>query len=361
MGQSLYELLRQCMVRVSVPKGTQGTGFFVAPGQILTCAHVVAVAQEQNLGVEVTWWKGQKAIEEQTIPARIKEWRDSSYPDLALLEVELAEHPCVSLGEAAEPFDTFYGYGCPEDYPNGDAVTLECEGWSNEPRAMLKLKRGQLKSGFSGTPLLNRRTGRVCGLVKLSRDVETDLGGRAIPTKTVLQEFPELVDLQKAYHQAHKEWSSGTTEALKIFYSYAHEDEQLRKELDNHLSLLRRQNLISGWYDRNIEGGHEFGPEIRKHLNSADIILLLISPSFMGSDYCYEEEMMRAMERHDAGNARVIPVLLRTVDWHQAPFGKLLALPRDGKAVTEWANKDQAFFDVAQRIRTVVKHWGKSN
>ncbi|HEX7736089.1 MAG TPA: trypsin-like peptidase domain-containing protein [Ktedonobacteraceae bacterium] len=364
MGQSRYELLRQCMVRVAVPGGpkkAQGTGFFVAPGLILTCAHVVEDAQKQNAGIEVTWWKGQKTIEQRTIAAQLKEYRAAPYPDIALLQMELTDHPCVGLGEAAEPFDTFYSYGCPVDYPNGDSVTLECEGWTDDVHSLLKLKQGQLKSGFSGAPLLNRRTGQVCGLVKLSRDQGTDLGGRAIPTKTVLQEFSQLKGLQQNYHQAHKDWSGGNTEALKIFYSYAHEDEKLRKELENHLSLLKRQNLISGWYDRDIGAGREFGPAIKKQLNSADIILLLISPSFMGSDYCYDEEMMRAMERHEAGNARVIPVILRTVDWHKAPFGGLLAVPRDGKAVTEWTNKDLAFFDVAKNIRTLVENWGKGD
>lgn len=364
MVLSRYELLRQCMVRVAVPDGpkkAQGTGFFVAPGLILTCAHVVEDAQKQNARIDITWWTGQKAIEERTMAAQLKEFRAAPYPDIALLQVEATDHPCVFLGEAAEPFDKLYGYGCPEDYFNGDAVTLECEGWANEPRSLLKLKQGQLKSGFSGAPLLNVRTGQVCGLVKLSRDQESDLGGRAIPTKTALQEFPQLIDLQRAFHQTHKDWSDSTPEALKVFYSYAHDDSDLRKELENHLSLLRRQNLISGWYDRDIGAGHDFGPAIKKQLNSADIILLLISPSFMGSDYCYEEEMMRAMERHHAGNARVIPVILRSVDWHKSPFGGLLALPRDGKPVIEWRTHDEAFFDVAKSIRNVVEKWGKED
>lgn len=365
MVQSRYELLCQCMVRVEVPDGpkkAQGTGFFVAPGLILTCAHVVEDAQKAGAGIKITWWKGQKIIEERSMGAQIKEFRAAPYPDIALLQVELTDHPCVDLGEAAEPFDSFYGYGCPVDYPNGDSVTLECEGWTNDERSLLKLKQGQLKSGFSGAPLLNRRTGRVCGLIKLSRDQDTDLGGRAVPAKIVLQEFPQLVDLQQAFHQSHKDWSEGTTTALKIFYSYTHRDEKLRDTLETHLAMLRRRNLISSWYDREIEAGEDFEEQIMKHLNSADIILLLISASFLASDYCYDKEMARAMERHEAGNARVIPIILRKVDdWKDAPFAKLMALPTDGKPVMSWGDEDDAFSNVAKGIRNVIENWGKKS
>lgn len=360
MEQSLYELLQQCTVRVSVPKRGQGSGFFVAPGLVLTCAHVVVEAQKQNLEVNVTWWKGSQSIEEQVISAQIKEFRAPPYPDLALLQVNLTDHPCVSLGEAAQPFDRFYGYGCSADYPNGDSVTLDCEGWTDGLRPLLKLKQGQLRSGFSGAPLLNIRTERVCGLVKLSRDQETDLGGRAVPTKIVLQEFPQLVGLQQALHHAHEDWSEGTTGGLEVFYSYTDQDNDLRQQLDNHLSLLRRQKLISRWYNRNVEVGGVFEPEIKMRLNTAHIILLLVSPSFMASDYCYDQEMRRAMERHEAGNACVIPVILRPTDWAGAPFGKLQALPGQGKAITTWPNQDEAFLAVAQGIRKAVEQWKKT-
>lgn len=360
MGQSLYELLRRCMVRVAVPQVAHGTGFFVAPGQVLTCAHVVAAAQEQNLPVTVTWWKDQESTEERSMEAQITEYRAAPYPDLALLQVELTTHPCVLLGEVAQPYDRLYSYGCPEDYLNGDSATLECEGWTDASRSLIKLKRGQLKSGFSGAPLLNLSTGKVCGLVKLSRDRETDLGGRAIPAMVILREFPQLIELQQTFHQEHKDWSNSSPQALKVFYSYAHADSDLCKKLQNHLSLLKRQKLISSWYDRDIEAGNEFSPEIKKHLNSADIILLLISASFMGSDYCYEVEMLRAMERHEAGNARVIPVILHQVDWHDAPFGKLLALPSDGKPISTWSNQDVALYDVAKSVRRVIENWGES-
>jgi hypothetical protein len=144
--------------------------------------------------------------------------------------------------------------------------------------------------------------------------------------------------------------------AVEIFFCYAREDEELRKGLEKQLRALKRQGIIDIWYDRAISAGAEWEREIDRHLNSAKIILLLVSPDFMDSDYCYSQEMLRAMERHERGDARVIPVILRPVYWQGAPFGKLQALPTDAKAITsrDWHHLDEAFFDVAEGIRKVV-------
>lgn len=353
MVQSLYELLRRCTVRVSFAKKTQGTGFFVAPGLILTCAHVVEEAQKSGAVVDAYW-------NSQSYPAQIKELRATPYPDIALLQVNLTDHPCVYLSEEAKPFDRLYCYGYPDDYPNGDSATFDCEGWTDDQQPLLKLKQGQVRPGLSGAPLLNIPTGRVCGIVKRTRNRDTDLGGRAVPTKTVLREFGQLAALQQEFHQRLKDWASGTTSSLEIFYSYAHKDEDLREDLETHLSLLKRQKLITGWHDHKIGAGKEFKGEIDTHLNTAHIVLLLVSPAFMASDYCFDKEMMRAMERHETGDARVIPIILRPVDWHEAPFAKLKALPKDGKPVTMWSNHDEAFLDVAKGIRGVVEELTKN-
>src|SRR2546421_9745171 len=99
-----------------------------------------------------------------------------------------------------------------------------------------------------------------------------------------------------------------------VFYSYAHEDESLRNELEKHLSLLQRRGIITTWHDRKIVPGTDWAYAIDSHLNEATIILLLVSPDFMASDYCYSIEMDRALKRHQAGKARVIPIILRSVD-----------------------------------------------
>jgi hypothetical protein len=142
---------------------------------------------------------------------------------------------------------------------------------------------------------------------------------------------------------------------IEVFFCYSHKDEKLRDKLEKHLSLLKREGLIAGWHDRKISAGNEWKGQIDKHLDSARIILLLVSAEFVASDYCYDIEMRRAMERHEAGDARVIPIILRPCDWHSAPFGKLQALPKDAKPVADWKSQDHAFNDIARGMRAVVK------
>ncbi len=141
---------------------------------------------------------------------------------------------------------------------------------------------------------------------------------------------------------------------IRLFYSYAHEDEALRERLETHLKLLKRQGVLQDWHDRDISAGSEWARQISAQLETADIILLLISPDFIASDYCWDVELQRAMARHEAGEAVVIPVVLRETDWTGAPFGKLQALPRDAKPVTRWADPDAAFVDIARGIRKVI-------
>src|SRR5436190_22957641 len=132
---------------------------------------------------------------------------------------------------------------------------------------------------------------------------------------------------------------------LKVFFSYSHRDERLRKELDKHLSPLRRSGLINTWYDRKIMPGVEIDAEVDQHLRTSDLVLLLVSPDFIESDYCYRREMRTALKRHANGTARVIPIILRAVDWKTTPLGKLLGLPTDAKPVTGWQRKDEALLD----------------
>lgn len=140
-----------------------------------------------------------------------------------------------------------------------------------------------------------------------------------------------------------------------VFFSYSHEDETLRNQLEQQLTILKRQKVIDVWHDRRITAGEEIDHAISGNLEAADIILLLVSPAFLASDYCYEREMLRAMERHAARVAVVIPVILRPCEWQQAPFGKLLATPTDGKAVTQWADRDTALLVVAKAIRAAAE------
>ena len=139
-----------------------------------------------------------------------------------------------------------------------------------------------------------------------------------------------------------------------VFFSYSHADEPLRDQLEKHLTMLKRQGVIETFHDRRIPAGNEIDSSISAELERADVILLLVSPDFLASTYCYDIEMQRALQRHSLGDARVIPVILRHCDWHSAPFGKLMATPRDGKPVRAFPDLDEAFLQVAQAIRRAV-------
>ncbi len=142
---------------------------------------------------------------------------------------------------------------------------------------------------------------------------------------------------------------------VKLFYSYAHEDETLRDKLEKHLALLRRDKVIEPWHDREIGAGREWRDDIDKNLEAADIILLLVSSDFLASDYCFDVEIKCAMQRHHDKSAMVIPVLLRPCDTHNAEFMKLQGLPKDFKPVTKWDNQDEAFTNIAKGIRAVAE------
>ncbi len=153
------------------------------------------------------------------------------------------------------------------------------------------------------------------------------------------------------------------SKAIEVFYSYSHRDQRLRDQLETQLALLKREGLLSSWHDRKIGAGEEWVGQIDAHLNTAQIILLLISANFIASEYCYDIEMKRALEKHNTGQARIIPVILRPCDWHNAPFGKLQALPTDGKPITgrSWHNLDEAFLDVVKGIRKAIVDLSKND
>lgn len=141
---------------------------------------------------------------------------------------------------------------------------------------------------------------------------------------------------------------------VKVMFSYSHRDEAVRDELEVHLAALRRQRQIETWHDRRIEPGTDFAGVIDENLEDADVILLLISPYFLASDYCYEIEMTRALERHEAGEARVIPIILDPCDWKSSPFAKLAALPLDGKPISKFANCHEGFLQVVEGLKAVT-------
>lgn len=144
------------------------------------------------------------------------------------------------------------------------------------------------------------------------------------------------------------------SDAVEVFISYAHEDEELRKDLNKHLKSLEREGLIKTWNDRDMTAGSEWKQEINKRLESAGIILLSISADFINSDYCFDVEMTRALARHNDENALVIPVILRACAWKNLPFGCLNALPENGTPILTNHRKDEALTEVAEGIRKAI-------
>ena len=199
----LEDLLQQCTVKIIIPGGW-GTGFFVAPGLMLTCAHVVRKAVDWQVTV---FYPAQQKTLLATVQAKAD---DGKTLDLALIELvePLSDHPCVLLDE--EPVaigQALYSYGYLESYTNAAPVHLVNEGLTGDTPPLLKLQGAQIEKGISGAALLNLKTGKICGMVKETRAAGFDLGGGAIPTRVILEQFPQLRDLQREFHGQNPQWS----------------------------------------------------------------------------------------------------------------------------------------------------------
>lgn len=141
---------------------------------------------------------------------------------------------------------------------------------------------------------------------------------------------------------------------IEIFFSYAHEDEELMNDVRRQLIVEERNGRILKWHDRKILPGTEWQQKIDDRLERAAIILLFMSPHFIESRYCYEIEGQAALHRHETGQARVVPIVLRPCLWNRTPFGKLQALPHDAKPISTWSDRDNACLDVAMGVISVV-------
>ena len=142
----------------------------------------------------------------------------------------------------------------------------------------------------------------------------------------------------------------------RIFISYAHEDEDLKKELDKYLKVLKRSSKVQVWNDRELIGGQEWNETIMSELKKANIILLLISVDFNASDFIWDKELASAMQRHEEGTAHVVPIILRRCEWSNMPYAKLQALPRNATPVTEYADRDAAFTEIGLGIEKLVDY-----
>ena len=137
---------------------------------------------------------------------------------------------------------------------------------------------------------------------------------------------------------------------MKAFISYSHKDDVALERLHTHMAVLRREGRLDAWFDREILAGGDLDAEIVEQLESCGLFLLLVSPDFLASDYCVDREMERALERHHAGEAQVVPIIVEPCDWKSTPLRKLKALPRDGKPISEWMNENNAYIDVVKEF-----------
>lgn len=359
-----------------------GTGFVIYQDDemayLLTCAHVV-----DDVG-------GADAIDVEGASAEVVAYGSAAELDLAVLRVasrvDKKPLPLQPTGDKDSRFLTagFQKFGShflvrPLQGVLGQTVALAIRGQADRVRAWdLKIEDDyQLQPGYSGSPVLDQAGGTVLGVVshrqgqgerglaisvealpKLWPEMPVHLLSpepSAVSTQSTPQPQPEPSVSQT--NPSHK--GSTMSRPISLFFSYAHEDEALRNELAKHLSIMRRQGVITDWYDRDITAGSEWADAIDDNLNKADIILLLVSPDFIASDYCYDVEMKRAIERHDAKEAVVIPVILRPTRWQNAPFSKLQALPKNAKPVTTWPDQDEALLYIAEAIQKVAEMQAK--
>ena len=241
MDQQLERLLRRCTVKLNIPgKMGWGTGFFVAPGLIITCYHVVKNAENSSVHV---CWQNQEDFAEAIVERSLSEF------DLALLRFSspVADLPCVYLDESFQADDHLYTYGYPDDFPQGAPVTAKCEGMTGDEPPLIKFKAGQVRPGLSGSPLLNQRTGKVCGIVKFTRDRSFDLGGGAVPTSEIFSQFPELKELQEAFHRQDNRWT-------KLLQPPPSQTRLSRQEYRNRQALLNKVNQfwVKGVLERSL-------------------------------------------------------------------------------------------------------------
>jgi len=146
---------------------------------------------------------------------------------------------------------------------------------------------------------------------------------------------------------------------LEIFISYSHKDENYLDDFQTHLSTLKRKELIEVWTDKGITPGQEWDSQIKGNLETADIIIFLVSPDFIASDYIHDIEIEKAIEKYKRGENVIIPIVIRTCDFGSLEIAKFQALPKGAKPVSTWADKDEVWSDVVNQLKLVVQNVAK--
>ena len=347
MEDDLYTQLETCTVRVTTnAKRGHGTGFFVAPGVVLTCAHVLPTAAVAKKTAIAVYHRGKD------LDAILDIVTSREYPDLAYLRTSFHDHPCVLLDHDVTPSDQLYTFGYSDDYPEGDSATVSCEGWSGIEHDLLKLKAGQIRLGMSGSPLLNTRTGAVCAIVKRSRGKATTKGGRAIPIMAAFDVYGELSEVQERYHAESGIWrrcqvaltTSTETRGTSVhFVLYA----QGRSDVASVMpELLTRANTLLGRpssYQANFDhydlGNHE---QLQITLSEAGSMVVCVIADRLPEDD-FKQIQSHIQDVHTLVDGRLLLLFKRGVaDIHLIDTDHLARI----KAVRELAERAGVpFFD----------------
>lgn len=402
--RQMLDALRECVVVVRAG-GSTGTGFFIDAGRVLTCRHLVVSATLGASPISVTYGPGVAPHGREELEAFLRDDSPSGWPDVAVLDVPgAADSRCVVID--SHPVSR----GTPllsAGYPAMAAWAYQVQrfiagaaGSGLEGNPVLSIEGDVASPGMSGSPVVNLQSGLICGILGIRKDGTATLAGTVALFADFIGQFPYLVMLNDQPPEAARGWlrilgatplesaehshdasarrgepalsaSAGTGLApetrvsdnrnrgfngqpVKLFISYSHRDERYLKRLETQLAALRREGVIADWHDRMIMPGEQWRMAIGHGLESADCVLLLVTPDFIASDYCYAVEMERALQRHREGRALVLPVIVRPSDWQHTPLGELQALPKDAKPVVEWARQDRAWLDVTDGLRRAL-------
>jgi uncharacterized caspase-like protein len=248
------------------------------------------------------------------------------------------------------------------DYPDSEgllASAREALETARKEEESLRQYREAVESAWTSGELDSREVERL-------RDLASELGLNSSAAADIEREVMGDTIEEIVQRQEHADTFSHRTDgrgplpegrrALKVFCSYSHSDEHYLEMLKTWLIGLEREGLIEEWHDRMISAGGEWEEAIAERLETSDIVLLLITPDFMASQYIYEKEISLAIERHRQGRARVIPIMVRpSPPLSSTPFSKLQALPKHGKPITTWPNQDEAWLDTLNGIEQALE------
>lgn len=330
--------LEQCSVRILGDR--PGTGFFVSPGRILTCAHVVGVRRAVgSRGIQVLWGE---LVDEDAEVAGI--WPDPD-DDLAILNVALSDHPCARLGIGAALDDELYACGFPDygagvqgDGLSGTLESLTRLSGAELDRWFIKLKGADVVPGFSGGPLLDRRTGEVIGIVTETRGSGSGLGGWAIPVEFAFTCAPQIADENGSFHARDPRWEANWREHLRLRVDLEEQRRARLAGLDAGLPLATAIDNFLAHYLGNPQAPEPFGGrgEVLRQLRAwfddprSAPYLLLLAPAGRGKSALlvrwYDELSRQAGAMDPPLELIFVPVSLRyELSSESAVFGALAA------------------------------------